>query len=447
MSASSDRGLLIIGNGVTGISAARRVRQLAPETAIRIVADECSHFFSRTALMYIYMGHMRQIDTEPYDRQFWAKNRLQLIQDRATAIDPAAGRAQLASGAALDYDFLLLATGARYNRFGWPGQDLQGVLGLYSLSDLQEIEKYSDGRLQQAVLVGGGLIGVELAEMLHSRGVQVTMLVREKGYWGNILPPEESQLVEGELLRHGIVLRLETELASIEGDASGRAAAVRTTAGERLPCQMVGLTAGVSPNLDLARQIPGLQLRRGIVVDRWLRTNLPGIFAAGDCAELSEDRATAGRVEQLWYTGRMQGEAAANSIGWMLKRKASFQQLPELAAPYERGIWFNSAKFFHLEYQTYGQAPAEPAPGRSHVWVDARRRRLIRLYWDESGAISGYNFMGLRFRQQTCSDWIAAQRPWRRVAEQLREAAFDPEFSADFHGSFMQSLGALSATH
>lgn len=441
MSHDPARGVLIIGNGIAGITAARRLRQLSPELRIRIVSDEAEFFFSRTALMYIYMGHMGLQETEPYERSFYKKNRLEIIHDRVTAVDPVGRSAVLRGGARLDYDALLLATGARYNRFGWPGQDLKGAIGLYSLPDLRELEELSGPGLKEAVIVGGGLIGIELAEMLHTRGVAVTMLVRESGYWGNILPPEESRVVEAELRRHHIALQLNTELKAIEGDSSGRVCAITSGAGERLPAQLVGLTAGVSPNLELAAQIPGLQTKRGVRVDRWLRTSCHSVFAAGDCAELlGEDGA--GRVEQLWYTGRMQGEAAANSIGWMLLRDVAFQSLDRQASAYERGIWFNSAKFFQIEYQTYGFVPNNPEPTRSHVWTSADHRRLIRLCWDESGAISGFNFLGLRYRQEICVDWIKNRRAASAVAAELHKANFDPEFSARFEGEFLQSFEA-----
>ena len=148
----------------------------------------------------------------------------------------------------MDYDVLLLATGSKPNKFGWPGQDLDGVGGLYSYQDLEYMEKYTKG-IERGLIVGGGLIGIEMAEMMLSRGIKVTFLVREKGYWSNVLPMEESQMIVRHMKEHHVDLRLESELDSIIDDGNGRACGVMTKAGDKIDCQFVGLTAGVSPNI------------------------------------------------------------------------------------------------------------------------------------------------------------------------------------------------------
>ncbi len=438
MSAVNQKGLIIIGNGIAGITAARTVRKLVPEARIRIIADESPYFYSRTALMYLYMGHMSARDVQPYEPDFWPKNRLELIQDRVLSLDVAAQRLQLQSGAVLEYDVVLTATGSQYNRFGWPGQDLQGVSGLYSLQDLETIEAYSRAGITRAVLVGGGLIGIELAEMFHTRGIPVTLLVREAGYWGNILPREEAQLIEAEIRRHGIDLRLQTELRAILGDESGRVRAVETSAGDGINCNFVGLTAGVSPNLS-ALAGAAVATARGALVDRWMRTSARNVFAAGDCAQLRQPDGAPGPVEQLWYTGRMQGEIAGNSIAWMFAKAIPFERLHEHAAPYERGVWFNSAKFFTIEYQTYGSVPAKLDPERTHVWSSRDGKVLIRLAWDEQRRISGFNLLGTRYRQTLCQSWIRDGLSATEVARRLPEACFDPEFTPPYHQAFLQS--------
>ncbi len=138
---AKERGLIIIGNGISGVSAARVVRKLCPELRIRILSAESKYFFSRTALMYIYMGHMRLEDTQPYETSFYSKNRLELIYDHALHIDTQGKQVHTENGSVLSYDMLLLATGSHYNTFGWPGENLPGVQGLYSLQDLEKTGK------------------------------------------------------------------------------------------------------------------------------------------------------------------------------------------------------------------------------------------------------------------------------------------------------------------
>ena len=117
------------------------------------------------------------------------------------------------------FDKLLIATGSKSNKFGWPGQDLKGVQGLYSLMDLRLLYENVKGA-RSAVIVGGGLIGIEFAEMLHSRNIHVTFLVREQSYWTNVLPMEESRMINRVITEQGIDLKLTTELKEIVGDDS-----------------------------------------------------------------------------------------------------------------------------------------------------------------------------------------------------------------------------------
>ena len=408
--------LVIIGNGITGITCALTVRRLQPEARITIVSGESAHHYARTALMYVYMGHLRAQDIKPYGDWFWAENRLDLVYATATAFDPANQRITLDNGTALAYDQLLLATGSESRRAGWPGQHLAGVQGLYNLPDLAAMTRDTHG-ISRGVVVGGGLIGVELAEMLHTRGIEAVVLVRDARYWASVLPPEEANLVDRQFAENHVPVRYRTELREILGDAQGRVRAVVTTAGEEIACQWVGLATGVVPNRALAHS-SGIETDRGILVDECLRTSVPGVFAAGDCAQHRQPAAGQVPIEQLWYTGRMQGETVAHTICGQ-------------PTPYRRGIWFNSAKFFNLEYQTYGQVPADPTTGLdSFYWEHPNSRTALRIYFESAAphAVVGFNALGLRLRQAVCEAWIREQAPVGTVIAHLGAANFDPEF-------------------
>jgi len=408
--------LVIIGNGITGVSCALTVRRLQPDARITLVSAESAHHYARTALMYVYMGHMRMQDIKPYEDWFWTENRLTLVHAEATALNTAEKRVGLSNGTTLTYDQLLLATGSESARHGWPGQHLAGVQGLYGLPDLEAMSRDTHG-ISRGVVVGGGLIGVELAEMLHSRGIEPLVLVRDGRYWASVLPPEEANLVDQQFQENHVPVRYHTELQEILGDAQGRVRAVLTTAGEEIPCQWVGLATGVTPNLHLART-SDVETDRGILVDECLRTNVPHVYAAGDCAQHRRPGAGEVPIEQLWYTGRMQGETVAHTICGQ-------------PTPYRRGVWFNSAKFFNLEYQTYGLAPAQPTPGlESFYWEHTSGRAALRVYFQTEAphAVVGFNALGLRLRQAVCTRWISEQAPVATVMARFGAANFDPEF-------------------
>jgi NADPH-dependent 2,4-dienoyl-CoA reductase/sulfur reductase-like enzyme len=131
--------VVILGNGVTGYSAALKLRELRPTWRITMVSDESTYPFSRPALMYVYLGHMRYQDTKPFEDHVWKEQRIDLMRDHVTRIDIEQRRLTLTNGQPLSYDQLLIATGSRPNTFDWPGQDLDGVQGLYSLGDLKRL--------------------------------------------------------------------------------------------------------------------------------------------------------------------------------------------------------------------------------------------------------------------------------------------------------------------
>lgn len=423
---SNRQHIVIIGNGVAGITAARYVRKLS-DHRITVISSESRHFFSRTALMYIFMGQETFDQTKPYEDEFWKKNGIDLLYDHVTHLDLGRQHIELRCGASLPYDRLLLATGSVSNFFsGWPGQELLGVQGLYSLQDLEQMEEATKG-VRRAVIVGGGLIGVEMAEMLLSRGIRVDYLVREPGFAGHFLPSEESEMVSHHVASRGVELRVETELKAILGNSSGRVLGVVTNHGETIECGFVGLTVGVKPRREIVQGTP-IETNRGILVDEFLETSVPGIFAAGDCSELRAPLPGRRGVEPLWYTGKMQGEIAGHNL------------CGERIA-YDPGIWFNSAKFFDLEYQVYGDIrPVLPKEHRTLFWQDERGQRSIRINWDAATSrIVGFNLIGVRYRHRVCEEWIRSGASIEQVLVNLGAANFDPEFFPQFENMVVEA--------
>lgn len=424
---------VIIGNGIAGTTFARRLRKRSDEP-ITLISEESDYFFSRTALMYVYMGHMRWEHLEPYEKGFWSKNRISLIKEKVHNVDFTQQRLILGSGKEIPYNKLVLATGSKSNRFPWPGVDLSGVSGLYHKQDLEYIEKISPS-IQQAVVVGGGLIGIELAEMFHSRNIHTTLIVREKEYWKNILPLEEAQMISRHIRKHGIDLRLATEMKEIQDNGQGAVSGVLLSNNEQLPCQFVGLTVGVSPNVDFVKNTV-LNIDKGILVNEYLETNIPNVYAIGDCAQLQNPPEGRRSIEAVWYTGRKMGECLATN-------------LTGVSSPYHPGIWFNSAKFFDIEYQVYGHVPSEiVAPLDSFYWEHSRGEKSIRLVFEkETGIIKGFNLMGIRFRHEVCEKWIAHHTQVNEVLANIRMAFFDPEFFPDYGKEFIHHYNTKTGSN
>ncbi|MFT4673475.1 MAG: NAD(P)H-nitrite reductase large subunit [Saprospiraceae bacterium] len=414
--------IVIIGNGISGITTARHIRKLS-DHKITIISAETDHFFSRTALMYIYMGHMKFEHTKPYEDYFWEKNRIALKRGFVNTLDHANKSILFSDGGSIKYDQLVLALGSKPNKFGWPGQELEGVQGLYSKQDLDTLEQNAPNKdvCNRAVIVGGGLIGIEMAEMLRSRDIPVTFLVRENSFWNGILPEGESAMLNRHIIKHQIDLRLGTNLKEIVPDKNGRAQAVIIEeTGEKILCNVVGLTAGVSPNVAFLKD-SGIELGRGIKVNPMLETNIKDIYAIGDCAE--QHKGINGRrpIEAVWYTGRMMGETLAQTLCGNPKS-------------YKPGHWFNSAKFLDIEYQTYGWVFSKPRENEIHFhWKHSDDTKCITVNTNATdGKFIGINTFGIRMRHEVFDRWLTEKRTTDFVISNLKKANFDPEFFTHF---------------
>jgi len=410
--------IVIIGNGISGVTCARHIRKNS-DKEILIISAETEYFFSRTALMYVFMGHMRFEDIKPYEDWFWEKNRIDLLFDFVESIDTDSKSLVMKSGKTVTYDKLVLAVGSKPNKFGWKGQDLKGVTGLYSYQDLLEVEELAE-TTKQSVIVGGGLIGVEFAEMMMTRGIDVKFLVRESKFWGNVLPEEDSQLISNHIKSHHVNLVFNTELDEVIDDGTGRVTAIKTKNGDIIDCQIVGLTPGVSPNVEFVKSSK-IEVERGIKINRYFETNIKDVYAIGDCAQLDEGINGRKNIEQVWYTGRIMGETLAQTICG--NRLA-----------YHPGPWFNSAKFFDIEYQTYGWVFAKPSDNEERFyWEHQDGLKAMHFVWDKNtDEFIGINTYGIRLRHEIFDKWLKEKASIDIVMANLKNANFDPEFFKHF---------------
>ena len=407
--------IVIIGNGISGVTAARHIRKKSADS-ITIISSESKYFFSRTALMYVFMGHMKFEHTQPYEAQFWEKNNIKLSQEYITKIDTDRNKLLTRSGKEIEYSKLIIASGSKPNKFGWKGQNAARVSGLYSKQDLDYIDEIA-ADCEKAVIVGGGLIGIELAEMMLSRNIEVHFLVLQELYWSDVLPEQDSRLIMNHLKKHhGLHMYYSTELDEIVTNEKNEAIAVQTTAGKRINCEFVGLTPGVSPNIEFVRSSK-IETNRGILVNRHLETSVKNIFAIGDCAEFRNPLEGRKKIEQVWYTGKIMGETVASSI--------TGEQ-----TEYNPGHWFNSAKFFEIEYQTYGLVHNQLQEDQDEfVYQHPTEEILLHFIFEiHSRKFIGINSFGIRLRHPVFNHWLLNNASIDEVLSNLKSANFDPEF-------------------
>ncbi len=428
--------IVIIGNGIAGVTAARHIRKYS-DKRITIISGETPYFFSRTALMYIYMGHMKFEHTQPYENWFWKKNKINLKHGWVKHVNTHKKHIEFIDNTTMNYDKLIIATGSKPNKFGWSGQDLEGVQGLYTKQDLEKLEKNAPNNkvCQHAVIVGGGLIGIEMTEMLRSRNIPVTFLVREESFWRGVLPSEESNLINKHIKEHDIDLRLGVNLESIQGDENGKVKSIKIKeTGEIIDCNVVGLTAGVSPNIEFLKN-SNIEIGRGVKVNRFLETNIKDIYAIGDCAEQHKPIGNRKAIEAVWYTGKMMGETVAGSI---CKQPTQYQP----------GNWFNSAKFLDIEYQTYGWVWADPKENEARFcWQHPQKNLLIHFNFDKNTKqLIGLNTFGIRMRHEILNKWLNEKKSIEYVLQHLKDANFDPEFYTTYEDDIIKAYNTVSNT-
>ena len=447
---------VIVGNGVCGMEAALALRRKDAEARITLISDEHDHFYSRTALMYVFAGQMRLRDTEPYDRGLYERLRFERVRERVAELEPQGKSLRFEGGSTLAYDRLLLAVGSRARPAPWPGAAGPGLHYFVTLRDLEGLDHEAKPG-QRAVVVGGGLIGVEVAEILLARGLQVTFVVRENWYFPLALDGREALMVAEHLRAHGVDVRLGVNVEEVRRGPDGALAGVRLGDAPRavvasgaadVPCDLLVCAIGVVPNTGFLAT-SGLRLAKGgaIEVDDALRASAPDVWAAGDCANVTWADGSR-RPEQLWYTARDQGRVAAASM------------LGD-GATYRRGSWYNSAKFFDLEYTTAGwvpvrldwdNTPLDLGPGLSDWFQRSPGRfdsqRIVceggsggtgeSPQLDERGRIHsarandrvvGFNMLGGRWNHEVLLDWIDSRRSLSFVLDHLAEAQFDEELS------------------
>jgi nitrite reductase (NADH) large subunit len=312
---------VIIGTGVAGIAAAQAIRGRDRSGEIVMVGDDPHGFYSRPGLAYLLTDEIPEKQLYVFSQADWKALGIRFINAQATRLVPQQHRLELDKAGALTYDHLLLATGAQAARLRVPGAGLQGVVKLDHFEDARQILALAR-RAHSAVVVGGGITSLELAEGLAARKVKVHYFMRGDRYWSNVLDEVESRLVEARLEHEGIRLHFHTELAEVLGKHD-RVTGVRTTAGEIVACQMVAVAVGVLPRLELAREA-GLEIGRGILVDENLQTSISDIYAAGDVAQVYDPMTGQAVLDSLWGPARAQGYQA----GWNMSGSSKAYRKP-----------------------------------------------------------------------------------------------------------------------
>jgi nitrite reductase (NADH) large subunit len=293
---------------MAGLRFLEEVLQRAPgRFDITVIGAEPVPAYNRVLLSSLLAGEVDGDDVTMRSSSWYAENGIALVTGvSAAAIDPAARAVVLQGGARLAFDVLVLATGSEPIRLDLPGRDLAGVMTFRSLADIEGLEQAASAGAP-AVVIGGGLLGIEAAYGLARRGVPVTLVHLMDRLMERQLDAEGAALLADAIRAKGVRVLLGAQTRAIHGNSGVEA--VELADGRMLPCSLVVMAVGIRPSTTLAAA-SGLQVKRGIVVDDAMQTSVPGIYAIGECAE--HRGACYGLVEPCYEQARI---AAAATTG------------------------------------------------------------------------------------------------------------------------------------
>jgi 3-phenylpropionate/trans-cinnamate dioxygenase ferredoxin reductase subunit len=315
--------IVIAGAGLAGAKAAEALRDEGFDGRVVLLGAEDERPYERPPLSKeVLRGDAPREKVYVHDEAYYDKHEIELRTGTAVeAVDTRAAEVVLAGGERLRYDALLLATGARPRRLTLPGADLDGVHELRTLADCDALRERMHNGARLAV-VGAGWIGCEVAASARQKGLDVTVVEPLSMPLERVLGVEVGAIYRDVHAAHGVRLALGRGVAGFEGD--GRVSALRTSDGERIDCDLVVVGVGVTPCTELAQRA-GIEVADGIVVDEYLRTSRPRVFAAGDVATAQHPRWQCSIRVEHWANALNQGPAAARN---MLGARVAYDRIP-----------------------------------------------------------------------------------------------------------------------
>ncbi len=358
--------VVIIGNSATAVGAIESLRQYDQDAEVLVISEEPHMIYSRPLLSHYLAGEIDKTRLAYRRADFYTRHHVQpVLNSRVVAIESPEHRVRTESGETYSYDKLLVCTGGMPIIPPIPGMAAEGIFSFTRLDDAQGILRYLGSRpVKHAVVVGGGMIGLKATDALMKRGLTVTVVELAPRILSAALDETASRIMTGLLQRAAVEVITENTIASVHSEG-GSVKAVELRDGRIVPCELLIFGIGVRPNAALAKEA-GITVNRGIVVDEYMRTTAPDVYAAGDVAEAYDLVVDMNRTVAIWPNAYRQGAiAGAHMVG--VKRAD------------RGGVAMNTVEVCGVPAMSIGNGNAEGDDLEILAEVDERKSQYKRL--------------------------------------------------------------------
>ncbi|MFX1380768.1 MAG: NAD(P)/FAD-dependent oxidoreductase, partial [Promethearchaeota archaeon] len=299
---------IIIGGGPAGATAALEIRKIDHNGEIILISSENYQFYKRSKIISLISKSCSEDDLFLKGKKIYDENNIKFIYNQVEKVIPEKNEIILKDGRNFYYDSLLIASGGSPILLPWKGVELEGVSPLYNLDDAKKIAEQACNA-KNAVIVGGGAIAMKVIQNFLKIGLNVSIIEKASHLWPIGFDRKIARIVEKKIRENGIQIYLNEEVVEFRGD-NNKISTIVLKSGRKISTDLAIITIGMNPNISFLTD-SGINLDKGVLVDMYMRTNIPNIFAAGDVAQVYDSLYEIPILHPTWGNAKNQGKIAA----------------------------------------------------------------------------------------------------------------------------------------
>ena len=367
---------VIVGCGIAGITTAETLRQQDSSAEITMIANE--PYYYRAALSFFMKGKIDEQEVYAKPENWYKDFNIIMMNGVVTSVDTQNKSIFLQNSNQINYDKLLIATGANPFVAPWPGVELDGVCTYRSLDCVKRFLKHVKEGAKKAIVIGGGFLGVELVDDFVQMGLDVTLLLREDQLLELLFDNAASEIIKKQMQIDGVNIRFATEAESFKGE-NGKLTGVVLKGGELIDTDVLGIAIGIKANIEFLKG-SNIELDRAVLVNDKMETNIKDVYSAGDVCAIFDQSTNRYRPTRTWLPCALQGEIAAlNMLGQDIV--------------YNEGVFFNASHAYRSLYAVLGNFNPDPSEGYEFVVCNQDEENYQKLILKDN-KIAGAIFVG-----------------------------------------------------